>query len=78
MADAPRSTELRERVFALTYACPKLTYEARCPFGMLRGLSFESRRDMVGQMDDAALLQLFDLVPECRCSADPRRTSAPP
>ncbi len=63
---------LREQILGLTYKCPKGAYTGDCPFGILRGLSHESRRSTLAQMDRENLLNLFDLPLTCACLADPR------
>lgn len=66
---------LSEKLLGLTYACPKGRYEAQCPFILLAGLSHSSREAVLKRMSRDELIGLFDLVPACRCPADPRHAA---
>jgi hypothetical protein len=66
------TAELKAKIFSLTLACPLGKHRPECPFGRLAGLSYDCRRNMLQQMDDAAVLSLFDIAP-CECLPDPRR-----
>lgn len=66
------SSALREKLLVLTYECPKGRHTPQCPFGVLAGLSHESRKSVIDRMSAADLVHLFDLVSTCSCPADPR------
>ncbi len=72
MNNADPEAELREKILALTYACPRGEYLASCPFQRLRGLSHDSRRTTLARLNREELLRLFELVPACNCPMDPR------
>ena len=64
--------DLREKLLALTYACPKAKYTPDCPFCVCGGLRYDSRRVGGLRLNHEQLLQLFDLPAGCACPADPR------
>lgn len=68
---------LRESIMAATAHCPLNLMEVRCPFFLLGLLGFHSRKQIIDDLDHAALLKLFDLIPGCRCPVDPRTNVAP-
>lgn len=64
--------ELRDKILALTYKCPRGEYTPACPFSMLKGLSHESRRNTLSPLGYPDMVRLFDLAHNCQCPEDPR------
>jgi hypothetical protein len=73
MSENDPAVDLREKMISLTYACPKGEYVPTCPFGILRGLSHPSRKELLARLNQGELLKLFELSTDCRCPADPRQ-----
>lgn len=72
MSEKKSADELRDKIIGLTYQCPRGEYTPDCAFGILKGLSHESRRSTLEPLSYAELVRLFDLVSSCRCPVDPR------
>ncbi len=63
------TTELRDKILSLTLECSGECGNTHCPLGYFRGLSYDSRKNILEQMEHEKLLSLLELG-ECETAKD--------
>ena len=52
---------------SLCVSCPKGQYTEKCPFKLMKGISYTSRMSLLSGMDQSQIEGLFALATDCDC-----------